>query len=185
MFLIWNRWFSWNQWTNSINISINKLFIYFTAEKGGKQNKSHKIYKLLNFAPNMLQDCSKIVTFLKRIKQVLLSCSHWSQSADFTCKTYKKGSEYSFLSEYFIYFTLMWNLLEVLQIFASKQMFWSKYSPVWKIWSENFLWSKYSLQHVIDLHQIEYLYANLCKYKVIDTNKWYLRIYWNMQIWNE
>ncbi len=62
-------------------------------------------------------------------------------------------------------------LLKFLQIFASKRIFWSTYSPVSENLSRISLWSEYLLQHVF-LHQIEYLFANLCEYfEANDVNK--------------
>ncbi len=70
--------------------------------------------------------------------------SHRSESADFTCETNKNGTEYSFLSQYFIYFAskqifcdklkqilkknINWGLRLVKPLFDSMQIFASKYS---------------------------------------------------------
>jgi hypothetical protein len=58
-------------------------------------------------------------------------------------------------------FAWMWNLLQVSRIFASNEYFEANMCQCKKILSEN-SWSEYSL------HQIEYLYANLCEY--FETN---------------
>ncbi len=60
---------------------------------------------------------------LKRIKQVLFACYVSKRINKYTCEMNKNGSEYSLECK---------NSLEVLQPFASKQIFWSEYSPVWE-----------------------------------------------------
>jgi hypothetical protein len=61
-------------------------------------------------------------------------------------------------------FAWMWNSLKVLWLCVSKRIFWSKYLPVWEHVKRIFALKRYLLQHVFVLHQIEYVYANLCEY---------------------
>jgi hypothetical protein len=60
-------------------------------------------------------------------------------------------------------FDWMRNSLEVLQTIASKQIYISKYLPVWENVKQIFALKSMFASTCI-LHQIKYLYANLCKY---------------------
>ncbi len=61
-------------------------------------------------------------------------------------------------------FAWMWYSLEVFRIFTSKQIFWSKYSPEWENEKRIFALKQILASTCIVMHQIEYLYVNLCEY---------------------
>ncbi len=73
--------------------------------------------------------------------------------------------------EYLQIFAWMWNLLKVLWLFVSKRIFRSKYLPVWENVKRIFALKRYLLQHVFVLHQIDYLYANLCEYFEVNMKR--------------
>ncbi len=85
-------------------------------------------------------------------------------------------------------FDCMRNSLEVLQTIASKLIFWSKYLPVWENVKQIFDLKPIFASTCI-LHQIKYLYANLCKYFEASMKQamWLNDVckYWNIRIWSK
>ncbi len=107
------------------------LFAYFTSKRiGGQIKKTNKngskysfLSKYFQKEPNINWGLRLVKGFPKQFEAIhseySLVCEYLQANIRLYANTCKK------------IFAWMWNLLKVLQIFASKQIFWSKY-PVWK-----------------------------------------------------
>ncbi len=58
----------------------------------------------IRFEANISKYEANFYSLLSEFNMFYSLVSHQSESADFTCRTNKTGTEYSLLSEYFVYF---------------------------------------------------------------------------------